>query len=68
MTLQEEIQRNNTSATFLTLDAPTGGPKQKPEAQNAVDVIHRGQPSQAETKVEKDEECYRGANRIYSAV
>lgn len=68
MTLQEEIQRNNTSATFLTLDAPTGGPKQKPEAQNAVDVIHEVSHLRQRQKVEKDEECYRGQNRIYSAV
>ena len=65
---QNHSREINTSATFLTLDVPTGGPKQKQEAQNAVDTIHRGQPSQAETRVEKDEECFRGANRMYSAV
>lgn len=66
MTLWEGIQRNKylcllPDSDFL-LDVPIGGPKQKPESQNAVDVIHRGQPSQAEKRVNKDEECYRGAN------
>lgn len=71
MTLQEESLGNKysdlflllASASDLLLDFPNGRPKQKPEAQNTVDVIHI-------SSIEKDGEgrrVFKGPNRISPA-